>query len=110
MREAVGSFLELLRRLGGATADAAAGFLFSEDFPAKQEEHDDDQNQKSLDVPADSAEVKDLEHVKDSPLDSICEDLSESMDGLGASQDHEGEELSLTPDISSHEEGMHYSR
>jgi hypothetical protein len=110
MREATGGFLELLRRLGSATAGAAAGFLFSEDVTTPQEEQDEGQQQKSLDVPADSAEVKDLEHVRDSPIDTICQDLTESMDMLGASHEQQDEELSLTPDIPSYGEGMHNAR
>lgn len=103
------NFFELLRRLGSATADGATGFLFSEDVPTKHEE-EEDYSQKSLDVPADSAEVKDLEQVRDSPLDSLCQDLTESMDSLGASHEKQGEELSLKPDITSQGEEMHHSR
>jgi hypothetical protein len=110
MRDAMGSFLELLRRLGNATAGGAAGFLFSEDVTTPQEEQDEEQQQKSLDVPADSAEVKDLEHVRDSPIDTICQDITESMDMLGVSHDQQAEESSLTPDIPGYGEGMHNGR
>lgn len=110
MREGIESFIELMRRLGRATAEGAAGFLFSEDVATRQEEQEEDHRQKNLDVPADSAEVRDLEHVRDSPLDSICQDLSESIDGLGAGQQHESNQSSLTLEIPSHQEGVHYSR
>ena len=106
----MGSVFELLRRLGTATADGAAGFLFSEDVSTKQEEQEEDRNQKSLDVPADSAEVKDLEQVRDSPLDSLCQDLTESMDSLGASHEKQGEEFSMEPDIPSQGENMNHAR
>lgn len=110
MKEAIGSLVETLARLAGATADGAAGFLFGEDVPTGQQEQEEDQNQKSLDVPADSAEVKDLEQVRDSPLDSICQDLSESIDTLGAGQQQQDEGFSLTPEVPSQDEGMHHSR
>jgi hypothetical protein len=111
MREAIAGFAELLRRLGRATADGTAGFLFSEDMPTRTDGQEEDHSQKTLDVPADSGEVKDLEQVRDSPLDAICQDLTESIDSLGASQDHQdGEGLTLEPEISSYEQGMHHSR
>jgi hypothetical protein len=107
MREVIAGCAELLRRLGRASADGAAGFLFSEDIPITgSEEQEEDHSQKTIDVPADSGEVKDLEQVRDSPLDAICEDLNESMERLGASQDGS----TLEPEISSHEQGMHHSR
>jgi hypothetical protein len=110
LKEAVGMLFELLRRFGNATANAATGFLFSEDFPARQEEQDEEHNSDQKILAADSAEIKE-EHVKDSPLDAICQDLSESMDRLGASQDNRGEEeLTLTPDIPSHAQGMEHAR
>lgn len=110
MREAITGLAELLRRLGRATADGATGFLFSEDMPTRSDEQEEDHSQKTLDVPADSGEVKDLEHVKDSPLDAICEDLNESMEKLGASQHQGADGLALEAEISSHEQGMHHSR
>jgi hypothetical protein len=110
MKEAIASLVEALARLAGATADGAAGFLLGEDILSKQQEQEEDQLQKSLDVPADSGEVKDLEQVRDSPLDSICQDLSESMDALGTSQHQQNDGFSLTPDVPSQDEGMHHSR
>jgi hypothetical protein len=111
VREAIAGFAELLRRLGRATADGAAGFLFTEDMPMRPEEQEEDHSQKTLDMPANSGEVNDLEQVPDSPLDAICQDLTESMDSLGASQDHQGGEgLTLEPEISSHEQGVHHSQ
>jgi hypothetical protein len=62
----MGAFLEMLRRLGSATADAAAGFLLSEDPSAEREEPEEEEQQSLIDVPADSAEIKE-EHVRDSP-------------------------------------------
>ena len=46
MKEAMASLVETLARLAGATADGAAGFLFGEDAPTRQQEQEEDQNQK----------------------------------------------------------------
>lgn len=77
----------------------------------RPEEQEEDHSQKTLDMPADSGEVKDLEQVRDSPLDAIFQDVTELMDSLGASQDHQGGEgLTLGPETSSREQGTHHSR
>lgn len=106
------AFIEVLRRLGSATAEAAAGFLFSEDTGAsrEQEENQEEQHENVLDVPADSGEVKDLEQVRDSPLDAICEQVTESMDAVGEGHDHEGQGFPVTRDPSSQEESMDHAR
>jgi hypothetical protein len=104
----MGAFLEILRRFGSATADAAAGFLLSEDPSTEREEPEEEEQHSLIDVPADSAEIKE-EHVRDSPLDAICEDLAESMDEAGSSHDH-GEGSSLAPEIAGGSEGMDHSR
>jgi hypothetical protein len=103
----MGAFLEILRRFGSATADAAAGFLLSEDPSTEREEPEEEEQHSLVDVPADSAEIKE-EHVRDSPLDAICEGLTESMDEVGSSHDH-GEGASFAPEIASGE-GMDHSR
>jgi len=106
----MGAFLELLRRLGSATADAAAGFLLSEDPSSEhEEEQQEEEEQKNLiDVPADSAEIKE-EHVRDSPLDAISEDLTESIDQVGATHEP-GEGHSAGPKIANESEGIDHSR
>lgn len=104
----MGAFLEILRRFGSATADAAAGFLLSEDPSTEREEPEEEEQHSLIDVPADSAEIKE-EHVRDSPLDAICEDLAESMDEAGSSHDH-GEESSLAPEIAGGSDVMDHSR
>jgi len=104
----MGAFLELLRRLGSATADATAGFLLSEDPSTEHEEQQEEEQESLIDVPADSAEIKE-EHVRDSPLDAISEDLTESMDNVGSSHD-EGEGHSAASEISTEPEGTERSR
>ena len=104
----MGAFLELLRRFGSATADAAAGFLLSEDPSSEHEEQQEEEQESLIDVPADSAEIKE-EHVRDSPLDAISEDLSESMDQVGSSHE-QGEAHSAAPEIDHESEGMDHSR
>jgi hypothetical protein len=106
MREAVASLVELMRRLGSATAEGATAFLFSDQVPTKKEEGEEQHSHKSLDVPADSGEVKDLEHARDSAIDSISQELTEAMDNLGA-QHGQG---SAPHDIPHHDHGMHHSR
>ena len=39
------AFIEVLRRLGSATAEAAAGFLFSEDTGASREQEENQEEQ-----------------------------------------------------------------
>ena len=103
----MGAFIELLRRLGSATADAAAGFLFSQDNSERhdEEEEQEEQHESLFNAPADSAEVKEAQD-HGSALDAICQDITESMDALGAGHDHEAEGLNFTPDLPNPGESM----
>jgi hypothetical protein len=105
----MGTLFELLRRLANATAEAAVGFLFSEDAPTGHEEQDTGKQRRSRDS-TDSAEMKSGGQAQDSPLDTICADITESMDKLGAGHDHQGEGFSLTLDSPNHGEGIDHSR
>ena len=107
----MGILLEFFRRLGNATADAAAGFLFSEDIPRSEAEGEEtrSQSERSAGETGKLSPVKAPESVQSSPLDSFAEGLAESMDGLGAALEHEAG-APLTPEVPGTEEGMHHSR
>jgi hypothetical protein len=107
----MGSLLEFLRRLGSATADAAVGFLFSEDIKRSDAEDETarSQSEKSSGESGKMAPAKAPETVQNSPLDSFGEGFAESIEGLDASHDHEASNP-LTPEMPSQDEGMDHSR
>jgi hypothetical protein len=107
----MGILLEFLRRLGNATADAAVGFLFSEDIPRSEAEDEGakSQSEKSTGDSGKMAPAKAPETVQNSPLDSFAEGFAESIEGLDASHDHEAASP-LTPEMPSQGEGMEQSR
>lgn len=107
----MGTLLELLRKLAGATADAAIGFLFSDDIPKSRSDDDGTygRGQDSSAKPGANAPVKTPETVKDSPLDSFGQGLAESFEALGAGHHHEPD-ARFMPEMPSPEEGMHHSR
>jgi hypothetical protein len=107
----MGSLLEFLRRLGSATADAAVGFLFSEDITRSDAEDETarSQSEKSSGESGKMAPAKAPETAQNSPIDSFGEGFAESIEGLDASQDHEASNP-LTPEMPSQDEGMDHSR
>ena len=106
----MGILLEFLRRLGNATADAAVGFLFSEDIPITEAEDEVPRSQsKSSSNSGKIAPSKAPQTVQNSPLDSFGEGLAESVEGLGAGHKHETA-ISWAPEAPSRDECMHHSR
>lgn len=103
----MGIILELLRRFGNATADAATGFLFSEDIlrTEAEDERAGAQRQNSSGESPMNAQVKTPETVQDSPVDAVGQDLAESIESFGASHDQ-----GTGPEMPSQEEGPHHSR
>ena len=107
----MGTLLELLRKLAGATADAVAGFLLSNDTPKSLGEDDGTygRSQDASAKPTANASVKTPETVKDSPLDSFGQGLAESFEGLGAGHHHEPD-ARFMPEMPGPEEGISHSR
>jgi hypothetical protein len=107
----MGILLEFFRRLGNATADAAVGFLFSEDIPRSEAEGEEtrSQSERSSGEAGKFSPVKAPQSVQNSPLDSFGQGLAESMEGLGAALEHEAGAPS-TQEVPGNEEGMHHSR
>ena len=105
----MGILVEFLRRFGNATANAAVGFLFSQDIPRSQAEGEATQSQSegSSDEHGKISPPKAPETVQNSPLESFGQALAESMESLGAGHDHEAE-IPLTPETPGQEEGMHH--
>ena len=107
----MGTLLELLRKLAGATADAVAGFLLGNDIPKSLGEDDETYGwrQDSSTKSTANGPVKTPDTVKDSPLDSFGQGLAESFEALGAGHHHEPD-ARLMPEMPSPEQGMHHSR
>lgn len=107
----MGTLLELIRKLAGATVHAVAGFLLSNDIP-KSLGDDDETYGRRQDSSAKStanSPVKTPETVKDSPLDSFGQGLAESFEALGAGHHHEPD-ARFIPEMPGPEQGMHHSR